>query len=170
MMEPLPEEEVRVDPIAELLDLPKEYGRPKKPMAWADAREMLATSMHYWFATVRPDGRPHVVPRDGLWVDDALFYGGSPETIHARNVAANPAVAFHVGEGLTAVIVEGEAREADVDRSLAERLAEAQGKYKAFGYPQDPEMFLQGGVLVVQPRRAMAWTSYPADATRFLFV
>jgi pyridoxamine 5'-phosphate oxidase-like protein len=158
-----------VDPRAELLDLPKEYGTPKVPMAWTDAREILAEAHHYWFATVRPDGRPHLVPRDGLWVDDALYYGGGPETVHARNVAANPAVAFHVGTGLTAVIVEGEGGQAEVDRALAERLAEAQGKYRDYGYPQDPEMFLQGGVLTVRPRRALAWTSYPKDCTRFRF-
>ncbi|MEV0388431.1 pyridoxamine 5'-phosphate oxidase family protein [Nonomuraea sp. NPDC050643] len=30
-------------------------------------------------ATVRADGRPHVVPVDGVWVDDRLYFGGRPE-------------------------------------------------------------------------------------------
>jgi hypothetical protein len=30
--------------------------------AWPDARDQLAAADRYWLATVRADGRPHVMP------------------------------------------------------------------------------------------------------------
>jgi hypothetical protein len=50
---------VPADPVAELLELPKGYGRPRAPLAWAAVRARLVVAMRYWLATVRPDGRPH---------------------------------------------------------------------------------------------------------------
>jgi nitroimidazol reductase NimA-like FMN-containing flavoprotein (pyridoxamine 5'-phosphate oxidase superfamily) len=63
--------------------------------------------MHYWLATTRPDGRPHVVPLDGLWLDDAWFFGGSAETVKSRNLKANPRAVVHLDDSERAVIVEG---------------------------------------------------------------
>ncbi|MGH8957805.1 MAG: pyridoxamine 5'-phosphate oxidase family protein [Acidimicrobiia bacterium] len=54
-----------------------------------------------------PDGRPHVIPRDGMWIDGKLYYGGSPETVHYRNIVRNPEVAVHIGYGQEAIILEG---------------------------------------------------------------
>ena len=47
-----------MEPIAELLDLPKEYGSPKEPLAWGIVRAELERTRAYWIATVREDGRP----------------------------------------------------------------------------------------------------------------
>jgi hypothetical protein len=159
-----------MEPTAELLDLPKEYGTPKVVLAWPVVREKLEAATVYWLATTRPDGRPHVVPRDGIWVDDALWYGGAEETIHHRNVQANRSVVVSIGEGLQAVIVEGEVPAApQIDGAVAERLAKAQAeKYPQYG-PASPEQFRGPGALMVRPRRVIAWTEYPTNATRFRF-
>lgn len=68
-------------PVAELLDLPPEYGRPEAPLEWEAVRGRLVAASHCWLVTVRPDGRPHVRPVDGLWLDDAGWFGGSAETV-----------------------------------------------------------------------------------------
>jgi hypothetical protein len=159
-----------VDPEAELLDLPKEYGTPKAVLEWSVVRQKLEAAQVYWLATTRPDGRPHVVPRDGIWVDDALFYGGAEQTVHHRNVRANRNVVATVGEGLEAVIVEGEVpADPRIEPELAARLAAAQSaKYPQYG-KATAKQFLSPGALMVRPRRVIAWTQYPANATRFRF-
>jgi len=87
------------EPSASPLPLPPAYGKPTRPMAWSDADDLLTESRVYWIASVRPDGRPHLVPSDGIWLDDALYFGGSPDTVHMRNVRATGRAAAHVGDG-----------------------------------------------------------------------
>jgi len=55
-----------------------------------EARERLATIGSYWFATTRPDGRPHVRPVLGVLVDGVLCTTSNPNARKARNLAANP--------------------------------------------------------------------------------
>jgi Pyridoxamine 5'-phosphate oxidase len=155
-------------PTAELLDLPKEYGRPKKPLDWTDVRHDLEQATAYWLATVRRDGRPHVVPLDGLWVDDVWFYGGSERSVHRRTALAHPAATMHLADPMRAVVVEGEVRLATPGPELAQRLADhANEKYAHFGYRNDASAYAE--TLALYPRRVLAWTAFPRDATRFLF-
>ena len=73
---------------------PDGYGLPETDdglLEWAAVETRLVGSKHYWLATVRPDGRPHLIPRWGVWVDDAFYYDGSSTTRHARNAEGNPA-------------------------------------------------------------------------------
>jgi hypothetical protein len=53
-------------------------------------RAAREAATHYRVTTVRPDGRPHAVPVDGLWLDDVGFYGGSEQAVHYRNALAGP--------------------------------------------------------------------------------
>ncbi len=74
------------EPVAEKPDIPPEYGNPTKRLEWADVERKLEAASVYWIASTRPDGRPHVIPRDGTWLDGGLYYGGSLETVHHRNI------------------------------------------------------------------------------------
>jgi hypothetical protein len=71
-----------MEPTAELLALPREFGRATRKLAWATVRAELEQATQYWIATSRADGRTHMVPVDGLWLDDVLFYGGSAPAVH----------------------------------------------------------------------------------------
>jgi hypothetical protein len=73
---------------------------PKALLTWAHVVQRLTEARHYWLCSVRPDGRPHVAPRWAVWIEDRLYYDGSPETRHARNIAANPRVALHLESGV----------------------------------------------------------------------
>ncbi|CAN5619325.1 hypothetical protein BH24ACT26_BH24ACT26_20200 [soil metagenome] len=42
-----------------------------------------------------------------MWLDGGLYCGGSPETVHYRNITHNPHIAVHIGDGQEAIIVEG---------------------------------------------------------------
>jgi hypothetical protein len=154
------------DPIAEPLDLPAVYGKATNPLAWGLVRAELEGAQHYWIVTVREDGRPHAVPVDGVWLDDLWYYGGSDETVHHRSVTANPDVVMHLEDGMKAVIVEGEVRQTTPAPDLAKRMADA--SRKKYGYGLDASGY-EKGVLTLLPRRVLAWTAFPKDATRFRF-
>ncbi len=58
---------------------PEGYGLPATTdgmLTWPDVEARLVTATAYWLATVRPGGRPHVVPRWGGWVDGRFWYDG----------------------------------------------------------------------------------------------
>jgi Pyridoxamine 5'-phosphate oxidase len=152
-------------PVAELLALPKEYGRATRKLPWTTVRTELEQATQYWLATRRPDGRAHVVPLDGVWLDDVWYYGGSGQAMHYRNVLANPDVVMHLPDALKAVIVEGDARPAHPSPELAQRLTEAANA--KYGYGQDAGGYR--GALGLYPRTVRAWTAFPTDATRFRF-
>jgi nitroimidazol reductase NimA-like FMN-containing flavoprotein (pyridoxamine 5'-phosphate oxidase superfamily) len=148
-----------------------DYGIPsgaKGLLPWAHATERLAAAHHYWISTVGPGGRPHVTPVDGVWLDDRLYFGGSPSTRRTRNLADNPAVAIHVGDGSDVVIVHGQAEPLGAAaHDLAVRLSEAvQAKYGYGPRPQDYEAAANGN-FVVKPRLVFAWKAFPNDVTRW---
>lgn len=160
-----------MQPTAELIMLPPEYGESRHPLAWEAVRTRLEEAPNYWLATPRPDGRPHVVPLDGIWLDAAWYFGGSPATVHMKNAARHPTGVMHTGDGLTPIIVEGAISEASPTQDEAERLSEANNrKYAHYGMKATADTYLQGGVYVLRAERVLVWNHFPADATRFVFV
>ncbi len=90
--------------------LPPGYGLAPTPDAllpWSHATERLARARNYWVATTRLDGRPHVVPVWGLWLDDAFYFSTDPTSRKARNLAACPEAVIHLESGDEVVICEG---------------------------------------------------------------
>jgi len=156
------------EPIVEGADIPAEYGSPNERLEWDDVERKLESASVYWIASTRGDGRPHVVPRDGLWLDGGLFYGGSPKTVHYRNITHNPHVVVHIGDGYEAIIAEGSVVIEEPTEAMAVRLSDASyAKYPQYGRP-DPGRYM-GGVSVLRPTRVLAWTSLTENATRFRF-
>jgi hypothetical protein len=100
----------------------------------------LNAARHYWLCSVRPDGRPHCVPRWCVYLDGRIYYDGSPETRHARNIMENPHVSLHLESGEQAIILEGTAAPAGKPSAeLASSLAAAyRSKYAALGYTPAP--------------------------------
>lgn len=166
----------RPGPSADRPVLPDGYGLPATAsglLTWAEVEEELAGSLHYWIGSVRPDGRPHAVPRWGVWLDGRFWYDGAPATRHTRNVEANPAVTLTLESGTRVVIVEGDshATRAEPD-DLGRRLSQAFEKYRSSGYVPGPDSWSGeggGGLRVITPLRALAWFAFPKDCTRFTF-
>jgi hypothetical protein len=160
-------------------------GRPQVPdgygvtedgpyLPWTDVEDWLVEATEYWLATTRPDGRPHVVPRWGVWLDGCFWYDGSPATRHARNLASNPACALHLESGTTVTIVEGHSVRSDpIREELGERLSAEYGrKYKRLGYAPEPDAWSDdaaGGMCVLTPDKGIAWSKFPDDMTRYVF-
>ena len=154
-------------PVAEPMTLPDGYGRNSGILlSWADVAQRLEQAPRYWLATVRPDGRPHVVPTDGLWVDDVMWFGGSTDTVHHRNLSWNGAAAIHLEDGRRAVIVEGRARLTTPSSEQAGALA-ALSKSK-YGFAAPVEAY-RAKIWRLSTTRVLAWNNFPDDATRFRF-
>ncbi len=155
-----------MQPVVEQLRLPSSYGSPNRLLDWATVEQRLVDSLHYWLATVRNDGTPHVVPVDGMWLDGGCYFGGDPATVHIRNLRRDSRATLHLEDGESAVIVEGTAEWATPSTTVAKRLAAA-AKAK-YGYSQSAASY-QEGVWRLQPVKVLAWTTLYVDATRFRF-
>lgn len=158
-------------------EMPDGYGVPETDeglLEWSAVEGRLVAATHYWLATTRPDGRPHVVPRWGVWVDGRFWYDGAVDTIHVRNLTTNPACVLHLEDGRRAVVVEGRSEAADPPGlEFGARLASAfSAKYAELGYEPEPGSWQgpdAGGLRILSPLKAMAWFNFPTDVTRFRF-
>lgn len=158
-------------------EMPDGYGVPETEegvLDWTAVEARLKESSHYWMGTTRSNGRPHVVPRWGVWMDERFWYDGAPNTVHARNLGGDPACVLHLEDGRQAVIVEGRSEAATPPGlELGGRLAaEFSRKYAELGYSPAPDSWegpIAGGLMVFTPDKAMAWFDFPTDVTRFRF-
>lgn len=147
---------------------PSVYGfaRATAPLlTWEAVEGQLRAARDYWLATVRPDGRPHVTPLWGVWVDGALYVTGFPRARWARNLAANPAVTAHLESGERVVIVEGRAADVVTDAEVGARIVAAwDAKYGRL-HPEPAT----DGIFRILPRSVRAWTDAASfsDATRW---
>lgn len=164
------------EPVIDRPEVPEGYGVTDQGpyLAWVEVEERLVEATEYWLSSTRPDGRPHVVPRWGVWLDGRFWYDGSPDTRHARNVELNPWCALHLESGTTVTIVEGKSIRAEPIRGeLGERLAAEYGrKYRAAGYAPGPDAWSDdsaGGMRTLTPEKAITWSQFPTDMTRFVF-
>lgn len=157
--------------------MPEGYGVPDTSdglLEWSAVEARLVAAPQYWMATTRPDGRPHVVPRWGVWVDGRLWYDGAPTTVHVRNITDNPSCTLHLEDGWKVVIVDGTSTPAappgaDFGARLAAAFAQ---KYADRGYEPGPDAWEgpgAGGLVVLTPAKAVAWFDFPIDVTRFRF-
>jgi hypothetical protein len=141
------------------------YGIPESIegiLPWEHVTERLEKAPNYWVGTIDQQGRPHVVPVWGVWVEGTLYFGGGPETRWSRNLAANPQVAVHLESGSDVVILEGTVeRITDPKNALVERIDDAyEAKYQMrHGIP----------FWVLRPAVAFAWSEFPKNATRWRF-
>jgi hypothetical protein len=77
-------------------------------------------------------------------------------------------VTIHLPDPWKVVVVEGEVRVITPSPSEAQRLADlANEKYSDYGFQFDASSYSEPAV--VHPRRAVAWSTFPKDATRFTF-
>ena len=150
---------------------PKGYvDNPISSLSWEYAVQRLTESKNYWLCSVRPDGRPHSIPRWGVFMDDKFYYDGSPETIHARNILKNPNVSLHLESGDEALIAEGIS--APYEKPVPEfaaRLSKAFcAKYEKFGYAPGPEQWNGGGLYEFTLFKVLAWTVFFENPTKFV--
>ena len=81
---------------------------------------------------------------------------------------ADPHVTIHLPDPWQVVVVEGVVRVTSASPELAQRLADvANVKYAEYVMKQDASAYSEPAA--VHPRRVIAWSTFPKDATRFTF-
>ena len=89
------------------------YGVPETndgALPWSWAEERLARCRNYFLASVRPDGRPHVMPLWGLWLHDMFLFSTAITSVKSKNLLANPNCVVTIEDGHESVVVEGVAK------------------------------------------------------------
>jgi predicted pyridoxine 5'-phosphate oxidase superfamily flavin-nucleotide-binding protein len=157
------------------------FSEAEQPVDWSQVEEALAAAELYWLTTVRKDGRPHITPLIGAWVDDGFVFCTGPEEQKAQNLVASTAVAVTTGvntwnDGLD-VVVEGDA-ERVTGRDTLTRLADAiREKYHGvwdftprddgFGHTDGSGDSHIAYVYRVPPDKVLAFAKSPHGQTRF---
>jgi PPOX class probable F420-dependent enzyme len=139
-------------------------------MPWAEAERRLTVSHDYWCATVRPDGRPHVMPVWGVWLNGRLWFSSSRQSRKARNLSSDPRCTVTTDDAQNPVVVEGQAdRVVDPER-IAAFVAAVNAKYDADMTVefQDPEV---NGTYTVRSITVIALThgDFTGSPTRWRF-
>ena len=154
--------------------LPEEYGVPETSdgmLSWEFVEERLTASRNYWVATIGPGGSPHVRPIDGVWVDSALCFGGSPKTRWVRNLQHDARLSAHVPHDDEVIILEGRAEFVnDPDSPLAAASTKAtRAKYPQY-FPADEDPPSRP-FWTLRPATVYAWTlsGFPGNVTRWRF-
>jgi hypothetical protein len=75
--------------------------------------DKLNAQQNIWIASVRADGRPHLVPVWFVWFQDKIYFGTESRSVKAQNLRANPHVAVALEDGTHPVICEGTATSFD---------------------------------------------------------
>jgi len=137
-------------------------------LSWAWVARKMKNCRTFWLATIHADlqagnGRPHVMPVWGVWLDDAFFFSTGRKSRKGQNLAANPACTIANDDGQEAVIIEGLATQAE-DAAEQERVAIAYKKK----YKMDPRSMGEP-IFRVQPSRVFGFVekTFPQSATRW---
>jgi nitroimidazol reductase NimA-like FMN-containing flavoprotein (pyridoxamine 5'-phosphate oxidase superfamily) len=157
-------------------ELDKRFSEADEPLDGGTVRKILADAELYWLTTVRGDGRPHVTPLVGVWVDDSfVFCTGSGEQ-KARNLESSKSVAVTTGsnkwkDGLD-VVVEGVAERVTGLATLTALADAYRDKYDGdWDYDADDKVFDPDGVRApvfrVQPTKVIAFAKSPHGQTTF---
>jgi general stress protein 26 len=154
--------------------LPSEYGVPDGTdgmLSWQFVEERLTNAANYWVATVGSSGAPHVRPVDGVWVDGALCFGGSPKTQWVRNLQRDERLSVHLPHDDEVIILEGRAElvtEGGHPHATPSMQA-SRAKYPQYYTGEDAPTFRPFWLL--RPEKVYAWTlsGFPQNVTRWHF-
>lgn len=139
--------------------------RRRDPARWRAIEARLGRESEIWLATVRYDGRPHLVPLWFIWLDGKIYVSTGANTQKFANLRANQSVSLALPDTTNVVVVEGEAHIAD--RSLIDKVADYFfNKYEwDFRYDDSAKWEL----IEVTPLKILAWgDGYDNLGTRVL--
>ena len=98
------------EPVAELPKMPYDPGPASALLTWYVALDRLENAHTYWLTTVRPDGRPHLMPVWAVWLADALWFSTSEQSVKGRNLAREPHCSLSLDAAGIQIVLDGLAR------------------------------------------------------------
>lgn len=69
----------------------------------------LEGDQYIWLASIRPDGRPHLVPLWFVWAGGNIYLCIAGSSVKARNMVVAPTVALALESADAPIVVEGRA-------------------------------------------------------------
>lgn len=139
-------------------------------LPWAWAVDRLVRSRTYWVATVRPGGRPHVMPVWGTWQDGGFTFSSSLGSRKVRNLRADPRCTVTTEDATQPVVLDGTAGIVTDRERIARFLAAMNSKYEtSYGMDfLDPEV---NATVAVRPYWAFALDddAFSTSPTRWTF-
>lgn len=116
------------------------------------ALEKLANAANMWFASVRPDKRPHLTPVWFVHINRRVYVCIDPQSVKCHNLATNPNVALALEDGNHPLICEGQATLVDPPYP-DETIALFQNKYN-WDITTDSQY---SQLLEITPRKWIGW-------------
>jgi hypothetical protein len=145
---------------------------------WPDAVAHLEQAGLFWVSTVRADGRPHVTPVVGAWMDGAFYFTSGPDEQKSKNLAGNRHCAVTTGcntwnKGFD-IVLHGDAvivRDLPLLQRVADAFATKYGSDWAFEVGGDGTFRGHGVSQVYQlaPAQALGFGKGPFSHTRWDF-
>jgi PPOX class probable F420-dependent enzyme len=132
---------------------------------WNIVDNWLKAFRSIWVSTTRPSGRPHAMPVWFWWDGEHLYFNSAKTSQKAKNLAKQPGIVVHAGDGDDVIILEGDA----VIVTDAEELKQVNDAYLtkyvdphsgAGATPGENDIFYR-----VDVKRVMCW-EYGVEATR----
>jgi hypothetical protein len=131
--------------------LPAAEGTGLLPWSWAVER--LTRSHDYWVTTTWPDGRPHLTPVWGAWIDGAVWFSCSNGSRKTKNLERDARCSIATDNAYQPVIVEAVAERAG-DQVAAEAFTAAvNAKYET---DYGAGFFAENALWVARPRAVFA--------------
>jgi PPOX class probable F420-dependent enzyme len=137
-------------------------------LPWSWAVERLETSHDYWISTTWADGRPHVTPVWGAWIDGGIWFSCSPESRKAKNLDRDPRCSIATDDAYKPVIVDGVAERVH-DGSDVRRFTDVSNAKYETDYSID--FFAANALFAIRPRSVFALDEddFPGSPTRWRF-
>jgi PPOX class probable F420-dependent enzyme len=125
---------------------------------WSKIDRGLRAWRSIWLSTTRPDGRPHAVPVWYIWDGRNLYFISARRLQKSRNLAHQPWIVVHAGDGDDVIILEGRAQIVTdrqelerVDAAYREKYVDPGSGAQATIFEPDADLYL------VNVKRVMAW-------------
>jgi hypothetical protein len=133
--------------------------RTRGHIPWSTVDRRLRAAREIWVTTASSSGRADAVPVWFWWDGTVAYFTCKAGTVKPRNIAHEPNVVLHNGDGADPIIVKGLAERIEaadelerVDRAYAE-------KYVAPDSGESATIFIEGDLVFrVRPRRVQAWS------------
>jgi hypothetical protein len=141
-------------------------------MQWSWAEQRLEGSHNYWLATVRQDGRPHLMIVWGLWQEGVFYFTTDSRSLKARNLESNAHCVIATEQAHEAVVVEGSAEKLRNVDHIKELLGHYQRKYDDdMSAMQEDILALREPIFAVRPSVAFGLEEKTVlqNATRWRF-
>jgi general stress protein 26 len=127
--------------------------RRRNPARWRAVEARLGRESEIWLATVRVDGRPHLVPLWYVWLDEKIYVCTGDKTQKFINLRFNQNVSLALTDPRNVLLIEGEAHVAA--RELIDRLADYFFNKYEWDFRYDDSAKWQ--LIEISPLKILAW-------------